>query len=253
MRGFFHGLCALILLAHVSPVRADSVVTLEPMQDNTLYETAIDGDDMPNERSNGAGNFLFVGRTGLDAGFKRRRALLKFDLSSLPPGTVITAANLTLFQSKAAPNSPPAEMALHRLLQNWGEGDSKAITPEGQGDFPAENDATWHHRLYPSQLWLTQGGHFEPTGSAVTTVGQELDFFIWACTADLVSDVQGWLDQPETHHGWIIVGGEIAGQSAHRFNSRENTNIEQRPLLQLKFRAGDAPFKDGFEAGQPCG
>jgi hypothetical protein len=35
----------------------------EPSQDNTLYETPIDAGETRRERSNGAGNFLFVGRT----------------------------------------------------------------------------------------------------------------------------------------------------------------------------------------------
>ena len=67
-------------------------IGLEPSHDNTLYETAIDQNDQKIEVSNGSGSFLFAGRTGLDAGYKRRRALLRFDLaSSLPHATTPTS------------------------------------------------------------------------------------------------------------------------------------------------------------------
>jgi hypothetical protein len=160
---------------------------------------------------------------------------------------------LTVYQSKAAPNSPPAEMGLHRLLQEWGEGDSKAIAAEGQGDFASPNDATWHHRLYPDQDWETPGGHFQISPSATMTVGQNLQHYTWTCTPGLLADLQTWLQQPELNFGWIIVGGEIAGQSAHRFNSRENSTIEQRPKLRLIYKTPGSGFHDGFEAGPPCG
>ena len=78
---------------------------LEPVQDNTLYETPIDSGATQYELSNGAGDFLFAGRGGMDAGFKLRRAVLKFDLSGLPAGAEILAARLTLHQSRAAPGS----------------------------------------------------------------------------------------------------------------------------------------------------
>lgn len=227
-------------------------VLLLPSQDNTLYETSIDSGETINERSNGAGNFLFAGRTGLDAGFRLRRAVLKFDLGSLPPDAEILSAELTLYQSKAAPDSPPAEMGLHRVLQEWGEGDSKGIGAEGQGDFPAAGDATWHHRLYPDTLWDAAGGSFDSIFSAVVTVGQDLGYYTWRCTSALVADVNAWLQQPELNFGWIVVGGEFAGYSAHRFNSRENVTVEQRPRLKIVYRKPGSVFADGFEAGQPC-
>ena len=107
---------------------------MQPAQDNTLYETAIDQEGARNEMSNGTGNSLFVGRTGLDAGYKRRRALLRFDLAIvLPPGTEIIHAEFSMQQTKAAPNSPPVVVGLHRALESWGEGASNAVGTGGAG------------------------------------------------------------------------------------------------------------------------
>lgn len=234
--------------AHASPT-----IDLEPVQDNTLYETGIDSGENLLERSNGQGNFLFVGRTGFDGGFKRRRAALKFDLGSLPPGATILAVELTLYQAKAAPDSPPATMNVFPLSQLWGEGESKAIAPEGQGDFAAEGDATWHHRLFPDTAWDTPGGSFGPLASASVTVGEDAGYFTWECTSQLLADVQAWQSDPAGNFGWIVVGGEEAGQSAHKFYSRENAAVSERPRLTILYRPADGLAEDGFEEGWVCG
>lgn len=236
-----------------TPANAWEKVDLEPSQDNTLYESPIDQGELQFELSNGAGNFLFSGRTGVDAGFRRRRALMRFDVDSgLPPGAVILAVELTLYQSRAAPGAPPALMGLHRILQQWGESASEAIGPEGQGNFAEEGDATWHHRLYPDDLWDAAGGHFAAAPSAVTTVGQDEDYFVWLCSASLLDDVQSWQQNPAENFGWALVGGEESGLSAHRFNSRENADTELRPRLTVFYTLETTVFEDGFEEPFSC-
>lgn len=226
---------------------------LKPAQDNTLYETAIDQDGVRNEMSNGAGNSLFVGRTGLDAGYKRRRALLRFDLeNALPPGAELIHAEFSMHQTKAAPNSPPAVMGLHRVLQSWGEGASNAVGPEGQGNFAESGDATWHHRLYPDELWTTPGGEYEPNMSAETTVGRVLQRFTWTCTQAMLADLRFWRDHPESNFGWVVVGGEDAGFSAHKFSSRENNTQTNRPTLIIVFSAVEDVFSVSFEGLPEC-
>ena len=228
-------------------------IGLEPSHDNTLYETAIDQGDQKIEVSNGAGSFLFAGRTGLDAGYKRRRALLRFDLaSSLPPDTEIVFAELSLYQSKSAPGSPPAVMGLHRVLQSWGEGESNAVGPEGQGNPAEAGDATWHHSHYPDELWEAEGGNYQEAASAVATVGQELRRYVWTCNESLLEDLRTWRDNPELNFGWILVGGEAAGFSAHRFSSRENSTQENRPILTITYKKSDAIWADGFEPVAHC-
>jgi hypothetical protein len=228
-------------------------VVLEPAQDNTLYETLIDQDGQQYELSNGAGSSLFAGRTGLDAGYKRRRALLQFDLaSSLPSGAEIVFAELSLYQSKAAPGSPPVAMELHRVLESWGEGASNAFGPEGQGNPAEANDATWHHSHYADVLWEVAGGHYQELPSASTIVGQALGPYLWACSESLVVDLRYWQSNPEQNYGWILVGGEAGGFSAHRFSSRENTTSEQRPRLTIVYRQPDEIFEDDFEEILSC-
>jgi hypothetical protein len=92
-------------------VFADTV-SLEPSKDNTLFEDSGGG------LSNGAGERLLSGRTGEP---NNRRALIAFDFSSLPAGSIISSVSLTLNASKVASSSAQST-SLHRLLADWGKG-----------------------------------------------------------------------------------------------------------------------------------
>ena len=98
-------------------------VTVNASKDNTLYESP-DG-----ALSNGAGQHIFAGVTGNNM---IRRALLAFDLSAIPEGATITSAQLTLNMSQTG-EIAPLEVALHRVLKDWGEGTSQAGRGEGAG------------------------------------------------------------------------------------------------------------------------
>lgn len=239
---------ALGALACCGSVQAWDRVELAPDRDNTLFETPEGADEL----SNGAGDFLFAGRAGLDAGFRLRRALLHFDLSAIPAGATIRHAELVLHQSKAAPGSPPAGMGLYRALQEWGEGASEGIGAEGQGNLAEAGDATWYHRLYPDTAWDAVGGSFAAAPSAATTVGQTLGPFTWSCTAALVADLQDWLEAPAANYGWVLAGGEEAGYSAHRFNSREHFTPAERPVLTVHYQPPGTLLADGFEDLPTC-
>jgi len=228
-------------------------VVLEPAQDNTLYETPIDQEEQKFEMSNGAGSSVFAGRTGLDASYRRRRALLQFDLaSSLPADAEIIFAELSLYQSKAAPGSPPVAMNLHRVLESWGEGESNAFGPEGQGNPAEPDDATWHHSHYADVLWEMAGGSYQESPSVSTTVGQSLGSYLWSCNESLLEDLRFWHRTPEQNFGWILVGGEAGGFSAHRFSSREHNTPEQRPVLTIIYKQPHDIFEDGYEKSLNC-
>ena len=241
-----------LLFAGNSP--ALETIVLEASQDNSLYETAIDdGGEQQFEMSNGAGSYLFSGRTNIDAGFRLRRALLQFDLAAnLPADVEIVYAELTVYQSKSAPDAPLVNMGLHRALLAWGEGGSDAFGAEGQGNFAEPGDATWHHRIFPDDLWDTAGGDYAGTASATTIFAPQPAHYTWSCNDALLVDLNDWLNNPGMNFGWVIVGNEVAASSARRFNSRENSKAEQRPQLTLVYREKDTIFADSFEPFSNC-
>ena len=210
------------------PTPTGTVATLMPMADNTLYESAT------GDLSNGAGMHLYVGRTN-QVSASVRRAVLKFDLSSIPAGSTINAATLMLHMSRTT--SAGQGIAVHRLLADWGEGTSNATggLGEGGGGPATTNDATWVHRFYSTQLWNTPGGDFAAAASATTTVS-DIGNYSWS-GAGVTADVQQWLANPAANFGWLVRGNEATGGTSKQFDSRENPTTAFRPTLTVDFRA----------------
>jgi hypothetical protein len=203
-----------------------ATVTLQAVQDNTLFEDSTGG------ISNGAGDFLFVGRTGQPSGRALRRTLLAFDVAELlPAGATVQSASLSLSMTKTI--SGPQQIGLHRVLAPWGEGASDADGGEGRGTDAAEGDATWTHRVAGSTEWQTPGGDFVPTASATTEVNGVADY-VWSSDG-LVTDLQYWLAHPDEEFGWLLSGEETATFAAKQFASRENSDSTLRPELTIEY------------------
>jgi hypothetical protein len=202
------------------------VATMTPSKDNTLYESATGA------LSNGAGQFLFVGRTNQKNGI--RRALIAFDVAStLPAGAKIRSAQLTLTMSQTI--AGPESVALHRVSADWGEGTSDAqIMGGGGGTAATTGDATWLHRFFSTDLWTNVGGDFVASVSASISISGNGDY-TWGSTPAMVADVQGWLDDPTSNFGWLLQGDEQSAGTAKRFNTRENTDATSVPELTIEF------------------
>lgn len=204
-----------------------ATVVIEPVKDNTLYENPT------GTVSNGAGVYLFAGRTAQSPNVSRRRALLAFDVADhIPPGSTITSVNLTLYMSRTATSS--TIINLHRALTNWGEGASDASGEEGAGAAAENGDATWLHTFYDTNIWSSPGGDYFPALSAYTSV-VGLGSYTWSSTPELVADVQSWFDDPESDFGWVLIGNEDFSTTAKRFDSRESVTQENRPFLTIEF------------------
>jgi hypothetical protein len=234
---------ATLLLLALTPAAggggaAADTVTLEPSKDNTLFEHPTGA------LSNGAGEFLFAGRT-LQGSNDRRRALLAFDVAAnLPAGSEITGAELTLEMSLTIAGSTPVE--LRRLATGWGQAGSDAEGGEGGGAPAQSGDATWLHTFFDTDFWASPGGDFAAAPSASQSVGGS-GTYTWGSTAAMVADVQSWLDEPASNFGWLLLGDESSVPTAKRFNSRENTDELTVPRLVLTFIP--PIFADGFESG----
>jgi FtsP/CotA-like multicopper oxidase with cupredoxin domain len=220
--------CFLLALIQTSIATTTSatIITLGAAKDSTLYQPASGG----TTNSNGAGEHCFAGRT--DDGYVRR-GLIAFNLTDVPPGSIISAATLTLYMSRTRDTAN--NVLLHRLLGNWGEGASNAGQEEGRGIQALPGDATWYHRFYPTSSWASAGGDFVASASATAAVNKE-GFYSWS-SPGLVADVQGWLNNPGSNFGWVIKGDESNIKTSKRFDTREVETVSQRPTLTLEFVA----------------
>jgi MYXO-CTERM domain-containing protein len=51
----------------------------------------------------------------------------------------------------------------------------------------------------------------------------------------MTADVQGWVDNPASNHGWILIGNESGPFTAKRFESRENGILALRPKVTVHY------------------
>lgn len=198
---------------------------------------------------NGSGPNFFAGRTAQSSG-SLRRALFAFDLSSyLPAGAVITGASLDLHASITTEG--PRDFGLYRVLSDWGEGASS--TDGGRGVPSEAGDATWIHTFYDTHFWSAAGGDAVMNRSSMTAVDGP-GYYTWPSTPDMTADVQGWLDDPASNFGWMLIGDEGAPVSAKRFDSSENPDPSTRPLLTVTYEIGsDEPCEDAGLLGGALG
>jgi hypothetical protein len=221
----------LLALAGLLPAGAPAIadqISLAPSKDATIYY------DLAGATANGAGDYLFAGNNG---NTEPRRTLIRFDLSGIPAGSTIQQVTLNLTMSRAAGNDGSLRsVSLSRLTKDWSEGRSDAPDEEGAGTAALPGDSTWLHTYYNTAFWNTPGGDFVVATSASLPISETNP---QACTfgpsAGLVSDVQGWVNDPSSNFGWIMLGDESTFATARRFNSRTNPDASTRPSLEVTY------------------
>lgn len=120
--------------------------------------------------------------TGRTAGGARARGLMRFDLSSIPAGSVINSASMTITVYKNHLGVSTSHN-LHRLLQDWTEG-----------------GATWAGSGLA--LWPA-GGNFVANQDASTTIGS-VGSFTFTSTAQLLGTVRMWYTNSASNFGWVF-------------------------------------------------
>jgi hypothetical protein len=212
------------------PAIAAETLTIPASRDAAIYE----GDGTI---ANGSGSYLFIGRNDARNGATERRSFVAFDIvGSIPSGATITEVSLGLTVSRTG--SGAQAVGLHRVLESWSEGPSDAGGQEGGGATAVSGDVTWVHREFPGTEWATPGGSFAVASASRTITGTGA--YTYASTAQLVADVQAWLDDPATNHGWALVMESPPAGSAKRFNSRDNGSAQSRPMLTVTYEPGIA-------------
>lgn len=186
-----------------------------PVADNTIFSENTGN-------SNGAGANFFVGEVGGSGGFGKRRALIKFNVSAIPAGSVVTGVSLQVFCTNVPPGSAANTVELHNCQAAWGEGTSSGL---GSGAAATLNDATWNCSFANggggcSSSWSIAGGTFDPAISSSVTVIASGNY-TFPGSAKMIADVQSWINAPATNAGWLLKGNETTPLTARGFYSRE--------------------------------
>jgi hypothetical protein len=151
----------------------------------------------------------------------RYTGLVRFDVSAIPVGSVITSATLELTNLQA--NADTAVDG-YELLEDWDEG-----TVDG-----TPGVCNWTIREAPSTPWSGTGA----TGASRSTTplfslpppsgaGRIM-------VAIPASTVMSWVTVPATNHGIELYGS--AGTIAVSYASHENATAADRPALVLTYR-----------------
>ncbi|MFM7051969.1 MAG: DNRLRE domain-containing protein [Planctomycetota bacterium] len=229
-----HAPIAIVALFAACAAANGDLVSISAERDATIYEPA------PDLAANGAGQYLFAGRTNQGL---RRRALVRFDVAAfVPTGATITSARLVMNISQA--NGGNRNVAVHRALAAWTTGLSDPDLTESLGAPPLAGDATWLHARYDpagaSVAWAAAGGDYAAAASAIlntTTAGLQ----VWQSAA-LLDDVRSFALSGGTNLGWFLVADESVSGTARRFDSADSAALGGIvPRLEIEYTPVPAP------------
>lgn len=171
-----------------------------------------------------SGSTIVAGGLGDNALNETRRGLLRFDLTQLPAGAKIVDTQLILQVVRVPLNSADSTFEIRRLKVDW-----------------SEASATWTHRVVGID-WQTAGalGNDDsaslPSSTAFVT---GLGSVVFGASPEIISDLNGWLTDPTSNHGWLLQSqSEDVLRTARHFASREAIDPETRPRLMITYAIG---------------
>lgn len=171
----------------------------------------------------GDGN-LFVGRS---LEHTVRRALVRFDVSTIPSGSTVLDASLQLQVDKKQ-GAVTAQAFL--VSTDWAEGPAAGGGTGGGGgtcSTPGSTDTSWNQTGLGGN-WTTAGGDFANTASGQSTLTPVGTYDITGAT--IVSDVQSWIDGTNPSYGWILV-------STDETTDGNAVRILTAPTLNVRYQA----------------
>lgn len=144
-----------------------------------------------------------------------RRALLKFDLSTIPTTATILGAKLEFWIAAEGQG-----WVWYRVLQTWDE--SSTYTSLGGGG---------------ANGGVTNNGTFASTIESARN-GVNLDTILSVTVRDnvLVSDVQAMVSNPSSNYGWLGMNTDTATGDGVQFDSRESVTTTRRPRLTIRYQ-----------------
>jgi len=194
--------------------RIDEIRVGDTFQDvaggNSVTLSAV-GDtyiDKSNKSDNyGTSTSIQVNKGGGSIGDER--ALLQFDLSTIPAGATITGATLRL---QATSVSGSFDINVYEITQAWDEG-------TGNGGADAAN---WDDRQDGVE-WTTSGGGSNDGGTFDSTIHDTFNATTTGThTWDISALVQDWVDGSKTNNG-VILGSPDSGNETVIYDSSEGT------------------------------
>jgi hypothetical protein len=219
-------IAVLILSIMIAPVRVNAIITnLNPSGDATLL-------DSESPTNYGQWNLLCGNWTEFNIP-QTYRALIQFDLSSIPSGATVNEAHLHLYLwLHYGSHSTQRTYSTNRVTKAWIEGDGPFTTPFGGTYGTTWNDAD---KSVPDP-WTSPGGDFTTVGAAtvVTRTGTTMQDVTGWYDLDVTAIVKTWIEDGQPNYGFLIKDlNEGSGTEYYVvFTSREGSN---KPILEIDY------------------
>ena len=211
-------------------IAADSQATFEfvetfttSFQDGVLPDGAYFGTvDTYLAEDEPTSNFGFSSSLSVDGAETQQKdtyALLKWDITTIPNGSVVTAADIVI--SVTGSSGGPYE--LYELRRDW-----------------VELEATWNDAA-TGNPWELSGAR-GPTDRAPAVLGTILDAssgssYSIPLNADGLALIESWIDDPASNHGIIVANPDTS--DGLDFDAREAGTATNRPRLNVTYSSGD--------------
>lgn len=160
------------------------------------------------------------------------KALIQFNLSSIPAAAVIRSAVLSIYCLSEQSTSNRTVEA-RRSLVEWFEGSQSDSAPTA-----GQDGSTWNLRnANGSVAWAGGAGGAAGSdySSSVTASVSITDPLAWY-DLDLTADVQDFVDGTLTNYGWWLVGNVVFSNSGKTFASSDYTiDSTLRPKLVIDY------------------
>ncbi len=138
------------------------------------------------------------------------RALIGWNLSSIPANAVISGAIMQLYVPSVQTSTGNTVNA-YRLTRQW-----------------FENNATWK-KYDGTHSWTTAGGDYSSTVWASRSVGAKSKYYSW----DITQLVKSWQNSTYQNYGIIMVSQ--ASNNRKDFSSSDASNASRRPALEINY------------------
>ena len=150
-----------------------------------------------------------------------RRALVQFDLSGIPAGSVINTAQLELYCT--SPSSVSQTLNLHNVTASW-----------------TQAGATW----------TNMNAKYDGTVLSSRTGGTAMGWKSWTGLAGLV---QEWIDGEVPNYGLMVKNSAEIGTTAYtyQFASSEHATVANRPILRVNYTPPDV-WDCSYTGGAEC-
>jgi hypothetical protein len=161
------------------------------------------------DKNDGRGEHLSMGGDRSDRG--AREVVIAWDLSAIPPATRIDAVTLQFY----VVNGSGKDYQIYSLKRAW-----------------AETEITWN-AWTPGKPWEAPGarGGLDRNMVSLGKVTGGPGFVSIPLNAAGVAAVQSWIRDPESNHGFLIMGPEST--DVLQVQSRNSSMPERRPRLQI--------------------